>query len=293
MTGTFRLSSGFAQVPHALLLDDRLMRVDRDVAHALLLIARRDPEIEVSNKRLAHLARCSVRAVQAALRRLAEVGWIGIVRGVAGRLQRRISLYFRPENRPENRPMHVCTESATSAPCTYETGGPPDPPPPMYPPIKPEQEPPSLNDDDDTRDVPRPVEYAPPVEEACPPSSSSSGRTFERYAKRSELEAVQAKAAAIWGDDERTRQKVRATARTFRLSWVDQALDVCIARNLREPVGFPLLLAILNNWLREGGPPPRPAARRVEPAWSEPDPAIEALKGNIDRLQESRTWLDE
>lgn len=285
---------GFAQLPHALLLDPGLTRLDRDLAHALLLIAKRDPAVEVPNRRLAELCRCSVRAVQSALGRLASAGWIGLARDVAGRLQRRINLYFRPESKPM---PHACTGGRPSGGATYAPGDAPGPPPPKNPPRKPEIQ----DDDDDLSELLDGLdvehEYAPPVEETCPDVGSSSsflppledliGREpdalphadpapeAERKATAGEVSEAYAKAAAIWGDSRETRAKVRELAVQFgSLHWVSRALDIAADRAKRESIGMGFLVGVLRNFAREGGPPPPPSAppRKPEapPAWQRP-----------------------
>lgn len=251
---------GFAQIPHALLLDRRLTRVDRDVAHALLLMAKRDPEISVCNRKLAALARCSVRAAQSALKRLAEAGWIGLIWGVAGRLQRRIALYFRPEHRPENRPLHVCTESPTSDPCTYARGAPPDPPPPMYPPVIPENQEEIVV----VQDAPEPPPPPPPptVAEPAPPPPETFQAPIEdgdgeKARKRAYLDATVADAEKLFGPGRRAW--VVASAKEFGRGLM--ALRAGIRRGLEKAAGggkvsTGYVIRTADAMRAAGGPPP-------------------------------------
>jgi hypothetical protein len=313
MAAASRLSSriGFAQIPHALFLDDRLTRLDRDVAHVLLMIARRAPEIAVSNSRLAALARCKVRAVQNSLQRLAAVGWIALVPGVAGRLQRRISLFFRRATDA----VHVCTAERTPEPCTYAPPAPPEAVPPMYPPVKPQKQDHDDDGSDLTDGIAREHEYAPPVEETCPLVGSSSSlppldqmigsdpgakpysdgppTRSERKASPGEVAAAYAKAAAIWGDYPETRAKVRELAVKFdSLSWVDRALDIAAeaAKKKSIPIGF--LVGTLRNFEQEGGPPPPPSPKPVAHTVSQRAPLEPPAEATDADLEELRRWAE-
>jgi hypothetical protein len=104
----------------------------------------------------------------------------------------------------------------------------------------------------------------PPPQILSSTSSGEEGKTATATINVEELGRVAALVAEVYGSDvEAIRPRVENLAARYPLGWIGRAAEDVAEVSKREKVGWGLLLKILGDYAREGGPPPKRKAKVV------------------------------
>lgn len=288
MSATIKLP--FAAIPHDLASDSRLLPIDLAVACAILKVGKRREVVDVSNKSLAQAVGRSVRTVQNSLKRLANAGWIDIIRKGVGWLQRRVRLLWLNASAQLPVPMPYEPEGCNGLHAWHAADFTPDPPPP---PIRGEEEEKKEKDDEDSSreglrqqlqsagiDRPEaltPKAEPPPVAESLDAIASGSGSSSSSFSEQRQGKSVATPAdvdAAVRlartvrlspRNAEDLRSEIRDLAKRRRqdgqpcgLQWVMWAIERAVAKE----AAWEYVHATLRNWRKGDGYPCPPQQKR-------------------------------